>query len=651
VLNRIKIQEQDGSKYGEVSLDSEPVISFGPFRLLPLQRLLLEGDKQVRLGSRALDILIALIERPGELIDKSELMNRVWPNTFVEAANLTVHISSLRRALGDGRAGNRYLINIPGRGYRFIAPVTHAQEKTGSAEQLPPSKHNLPASMTRLIGRAETVAMLVQQLFSGRCLTIVGPGGIGKSAVALAVAEEMIPHYEHGVWLVDLAPLVDPRLVPNALGSALGLEVRNENPLPSIVAMLREKKMLLLLGNCEHVVEAAAALADSVLRGAPGVKVLATSREPLRIEGEQVYRLPSLETPPAARPLSAAEALEFPSVQLFAERAAAATSEYELTDAEAPIVAEICRKLDGLPLAIEFAAARVDTFGIQGVASRLDDRMRLLTAGRRGALPRHQTMRAVLDCSYDLLSEAEQKALQRISVFSGSFTLEAACAVSADATHPESEVLENITALVAKSLISADFSGVEPRFRLLETTRAHALAKLAESGENEMLGWRHAEHYRDLLNAAAAQGNSRVEFPCIGPELDNIRAALRQMYKQKRGCITYMGSVHSKEASLLKAPYIPAKHGLVDLAKVVAKEGAAHGVRANVIGPGFVRRPLVDKQIPEQVKALGISEQDVIRNVPLKDTVDGEFTTVDDVAEAALFLAAFGSNALTGRME
>jgi predicted ATPase len=395
-------------------------------------------------------------------------------------------------------------------------------------------------------------------------------------------------------------------------------------------------------------------LADSVLRGAPGVKVLATSREPLRIEGEQVYRLPSLETPPAARPLSAAEALEFPSVQLFAERAAAAMSEYELTDAEAPIVAEICRKLDGLPLAIEFAAARVDTFGIQGVASRLDDRMRLLTAGRRGALPRHHTMRAVLDCSYDLLSEAEQKALQRISVFSGSFTLEAACAVSAvsaDATHPESEVLENITALVAKSLISADFSGVEPRFRLLETTRAYALAKLAESGENEMLGRRHAEYYRDLLNAAAAQGNSRVGFPCIGPELDNIRVALRQMYKQKRGCITYMGSVRSKEASLLKAPYVTANHGLVDLAKVVATEEAAHGIRANVIGPGFVWTPLVDKQIPEQAKALGISEQDVIRNVLLKDTVDGEFTTVDDLAKTALFLAAFGSNALTGQME
>ena len=526
MLNTIKIQEQDGSEYREVSLDSEPVISFGPFRLLPLRRLLLEGDTQVRLGSRALDILIALIERPGELIDKSELMNRVWPNTLVEAANLTVHISALRRALGDGRAGYRYLINIPGRGYRFVAPVTHAQEKTGSAEQLPPAKHNLPASMTRLIGRTEAVAMLVQQLFISRSVTIVGPGGIGKSAVALTVAEEMLPHFEHGVWAVDLAPVGEPRLVANALASALGFEIRNENPLPALAAMLREKKMLLLLGNCEHVVEAAAAWADSVLRSAPGVRVLATSRESLRIKGEHVYRLPSLETPPVTTPLSASEALEFPSVQLFVERAAAAMSEYELTDADAPIVAEICRKLDGLPLAIEFAAARLDTYGIQGVASRLDDRMRLLTAGRRGALPRHHTMRAVIDWSYGLLTEAEQKVLQRVSIFVGGFSLEAAGAVCADAMHPETEIFENITALVSKSLVSADFNGVEPRFRLLETTRAYALAKLAETGEQEMLGRRHAEYFRDLLNAAPGHGYTRAQYSSFGPEVDNIRAAL-----------------------------------------------------------------------------------------------------------------------------
>ena len=525
--NTIRIEEPDGSEYREVSLDLEPVISFGPFRLLPSQRLLLEGDKQVRLGSRALDILIALIEKPGELIDKGELMARVWPNTFVEAANLTVHISALRRALSDGRGSNRYLINIPGRGYRFVAPVTRTQEEAGPAEQSIPAKHNLPASMTRLIGRGETVTMLIQQLFSSRCVTIVGPGGIGKSAVALAVAEEMIRHYENGVWLIDLAPLGEPRLVPNAVASALGLELRCENPLPAIAAMLREKNMLLVLGNCEHVVEAAAALADSVLRGAPGVRVLATSRESLRIEGEHVHRLPSLETPPAARPLSATEALEFPSVQLFVERAAAALSEYDLTDADAPIIAEICRKLDGLPLAIEFAAARVENFGVQGVAGRLDDRMRLLKAARRGAAPRHHTMRAVLDWSYGLLTKAEQKVLRGVSIFAGGFTLEAARAVCADALHPETEMFENITALAAKSLIAADLSGAEPRFRLLETTRAYALAKLAEAGEQEMLGRRHAEHFRDLLSAVAGgNGDTGAQYSAFGPEVANVGAAL-----------------------------------------------------------------------------------------------------------------------------
>ncbi len=524
--NIIRILEPDGSEYRDISVDLEPVVSFGSFRFLPSQRLLLEGDKQVRLGSRALDILIALIERPGELIDKGVLMARVWPNTFVEPANLTVHISALRRALGDGRAGNRYLINIPGRGYRFVAPVTCTQEETDFAEQLLPAKHNLPASMTRLVGRAEAVAMLVHQLFSGRCLTIVGPGGVGKKAVALAVAEELIPHYEHGVWLIDLAPLGEPCLVPNALASALGLEVRTENPLPAVMATLREKKMLLLLSNCEHVIDAAAALADSVLRGAPGVRILATSREPLRIEGESVYRLPSLDSPPAGWQLSAAEALKFPAVQLFVERAAATMGEYELTDADAPIVARICRKLDGLPLAIEFAAARVEAFGIQGLSVRLDDRMRLLTAGRRGGLPRHHTMRAALDWSYGLLTKAEQEVLRRVAIFAGGFTLEVAGGVCADATHPESEISENVSALVAKSMISADFGAAEPRFRLLETTRAYALGKLVESGESEMLGRRHAEYYVDLLKAAASERASETRFSAFGPEIDNIRLAL-----------------------------------------------------------------------------------------------------------------------------
>lgn len=344
---------------------SERAISFGPFRLVPSQRLLLEGDKPVRLGSRALDILTVLVEQPGEVVGKDEPIARVWPNTHVEEGNLKFQISALRRTLGGG---NRYLVNVPGRGYSFVSPVERAPETKVAEPEAPKTEnaHNLPALLTRLIGRDDTISRLADQLRRQRLLTIVGAGGIGKTSVALAVTERLIPDYEHGVWLVDMAPLGDPRLVPTALAGVLGLEVRSEDPLPSLVTSLRDKKMLLVLDNCEHVIEAAAALATAVLTGAPGVQMIATSREPLRIEGERVYRLSPLANPPASPDLTAAAALGYPAVQLFVERAAAVLGEFELTDADAPIVADICSRLDGIALAIELAAARVDTFGLRG---------------------------------------------------------------------------------------------------------------------------------------------------------------------------------------------------------------------------------------------------------------------------------------------
>jgi DNA-binding winged helix-turn-helix (wHTH) protein len=294
----------------------ESAISFGPFRLLPDRRLLLEGDRPVRLGSRALDILTALVEHPGELVGKDELIARVWPNTHVEESNLKFQVSALRRTLGDG---NRYLLNVPGRGYSFVAPVTLSESPRPRAPQTADIKHahNLPVHLTRMIGRADSVSTLAARLPRQRLITIVGPGGIGKTTVALAVAEALIPAYEHGVWLIDLAPLGDPRLVPTALADALGLQIRCENPLPGLVGSLRDKKMLLLLDNCEHVIESAAALVVGVLTVAPGVQVLATSREPLRVEGEHVHRLSPLGSPPAAAPLTAVEALGFPAVQLL----------------------------------------------------------------------------------------------------------------------------------------------------------------------------------------------------------------------------------------------------------------------------------------------------------------------------------------------
>src|SRR5712671_6830583 len=390
-------------------MDGHP-ISFGPYRLLAAQRLLLEGDRPVRLGSRAFDILAALVERAGEVVGKEQLIARAWPRTFVEEANLKIQVSALRRALGDGQGGNRYVITVPGRGYNFVAPVR--REETLRAASAPPAPsttpHNLPFAVTRMIGREEAVAALVTRLSRERLVTVVGAGGIGKTTVALAVAERMMASYEHGVWLVDLAPLGDPRLVPSAVATVLGLGIRTEDPLPDLVASLRDKRMLLLLDNCEHVIDAAASLAAAVLSGAPRVNILATSRETLGIAGEAQYRLGPLSFPQSSTEPIATEAAVFPAVQLFVERVTAVVEDFTLTDANAPLVVEICRRLDGLPLAIEFAAPRVAMLRVEDLAAHLDDSLRLLTTRRRTSMPRHRTMRAVVDWSYGLLGEDEQ---------------------------------------------------------------------------------------------------------------------------------------------------------------------------------------------------------------------------------------------------
>jgi len=339
----------------EASANSGVAIAFGPFRLLSARRLLLEGDKPVRLGSRAFDILAALVERAGEVVGKEELIARAWPSTFVDEANLKIQVSALRRALGDGQGDNRYIVSIVGRGYDFVAPIREEEPSPASPSPtvVPTAPHNLPFATTRMIGREETVTALVARLSRQRLVTIVGPGGNGKTTIALAVAERMIGAYEHGVWMVDLAPLRDPHLVPSAVATVLGLEIRTEDPLPALVAALRDRRVLMLLDNCEHVIDAAAAgLAAAVLSGAPGVTILATSREPLRASGERMHRLAPLNCPEPSSTLTATEAAVFPAVRLFVERVSAIVEDFALTDADVPLVVTICRRLGGLPLAI-----------------------------------------------------------------------------------------------------------------------------------------------------------------------------------------------------------------------------------------------------------------------------------------------------------
>jgi len=435
----------------------------------------------------------------------------------------------LRRALGDGQNGHRYVVTVPGRGYNFVAPI-HAEES--SPPPLPPTfaptaSHNLPLTTTRMIGREDAVAALVSRLSRERLVTIVGPGGIGKTTVALAVAERMIASCEQGVWLVDLAPLGDPRLVASAVATVLGLEIRAEYPLPGLVAALRDNRTLLLLDNCEHVIDAAASLAAAVLCGAPGVNILATSREPLGVAGESEYHLGPLASPQPSSGLTAAEAAAYPAIQLFVERVSATVEDFALTDANAPLVVEICRRLDGLPLAIEFAAPRVEVLGVEGLAARLDCSLPLLGTPRRGAMPRHRTMRAVVDWSYGLLLEDEQLFFRALGIFAGGFTVEAAAAVAMDAGN--SHVIDRLADLVGKSLVVADVSGASPRFRLLDTTRAFVIEKLDGSGEGKRIARRHAEYYRSLFDRAKAEVATRPTREWLGDysrEIDNLRAAL-----------------------------------------------------------------------------------------------------------------------------
>ena len=485
-------------------------IWFGPFCLWPTAHLLLEADTPVHIGVRALDLLIVLVERAGEVVTKDELFARVWPGLTVDEGNLRTQVALVRKALRDGQSGARYIMTVPGRGYRFVAPLSTMETPKPIRPRASPieSASGLPARLTRLIGRADAVSDIVARLSKRRFVTIIGPGGIGKTSVAFAVAEQAAISYDHGVWVVDCAPLLGTSLVAQKLASTLGLEIAVDDQTRGLVAFLHGKRMLIVLDCCERVVEAAAVLVENLLKGAAGVSILTTSREPLRAEGEVVYRLPPLEVPPAPIDLTASGALAYPAVQLFVDRVTSSVRGFELTDTDAPVVADICRKLDGIALAIELAAGRVDVFGLRGVAARLDDRVRLLTHGLRTALPRHQTLAATLDWSYDALLENEQAALRRLSVFAGSFTLDAAQAVAADGLIVASDIVEVVASLVSKSLLNADVTTAIGHYRLLDTTRAYALQKLTESGEFDQTARRHAKYVQHLLDRASADATT-----------------------------------------------------------------------------------------------------------------------------------------------
>jgi predicted ATPase/DNA-binding winged helix-turn-helix (wHTH) protein len=507
------------------------VISFGPFHLFAAERQLKKGDEALQLGSRALDTLIALVERAGEVVTQQELISRVWPHVTVEEANLRVHIASLRKALGDGREGARYIVTVPGRGYTFVAPVTLSTQPPSppSAAVVSDRLPRLPPKPTRMIGRDDIIRTLSAELMMYRFVSIVGSGGIGKTTVAISVAHALLEGFNGAVYFVDLAALTDGNLVPTTVARALGLMVQTQDPLRSLPAFIGEKKILLVLDNCEHVIDSTAILAERIVGEAAEAHVLATSREALRVEGEHVHLLYALDCPPDNPGLTSAEALTYPAVQLFMERAAASGYGGVLSDIDAPVVATICRGLDGIPLAIELAASRAGSLGIRGIAELLDNRFSLVWHGRRTALPRHQTMSAMLDWSYNLLSEDEKAVLGTLSVFVGDFTLEAARFVASDAETERRIVTDVIASLLAKSLISATELHGSPFYRLLETTRAFAAAKLAERGEANRVARRHAKFFSEFLqhNQLVQSRFGEHDLSGYASYIGNVRAALQ----------------------------------------------------------------------------------------------------------------------------
>jgi len=410
-------------------------------------------------------------------------------------------------------------------------------EIAGLRAEFPPLRsldalpNNLPLQATSFVGRDSDVAEVIALVARHRLLTLFGTGGVGKTRLAVQVGSELLDQFPEGVWFVDLAPITDPELVASVVAKALGMSQQDgQRADESIPPWLKRKKLLLIFDNCEHLLGPVAALTAAILRATDGVRILTTSRQALDVAGEAVYRLPSLSVPSEAAGLSLAAALGYGAFALFVDRAQTAHTGFRLTDDTAPIVTEICRRLDGIPLAIELAAARVKVLSIHNLSQRLNERFRLLTGGSRDVLPRQKTLGALIDWSYDLLTEREQLFFVRLGIFAGDFGLDAATAVCSGDALDELDVLDLITSLADKSLVVADTSGEHARYRLLESTGAYALEKLAARGEREILSHRHAEYFRDKLQEADVhRGDGQWVAARIAraePELDNHRAAL-----------------------------------------------------------------------------------------------------------------------------
>lgn len=504
--------------------ESSIVIAFGPFRVYPRLRVLLREGQAVPLGSRSFDLLMALLETPGVTVAKNELLRRAWPGRVVEENSLQAQISALRRALGAER---QLILTVAGRGYQFtgLASVVKGTEPPLAKAVV----SNLPARTSELLGRESAIADLLQLLRTQRIVTLTGPGGIGKTQLAFEVARRLAGEFPGGVHVAELASAADAHHAAWAVAAQLGLPSAGEEiAAEAIAAVVGNQAVLLVLDCCEHVIQAAALIAEAVVRAGALLRVLATSREPLRVEAEYIYRLAPLSLPVEEDGVLI-DGQSSGALQLFLARAQALDPQFKCDQVGLLLAAAICRRLDGIPLAIEMAAARAATLGLAWVASRINDRFSLLVGAQRTALARHQTLRATIDWSYELLGDIERSTLQALAIFEGRFALDWATAVAASASVDADDVVDALTSLVDKSLVMPEIIGVAARYRLLESTRAYALEKLQASGQSETVRNRHSELCAKRLKQAHEQQRSLSTAEWITAYrswIDDVRVAL-----------------------------------------------------------------------------------------------------------------------------
>jgi predicted ATPase/DNA-binding winged helix-turn-helix (wHTH) protein len=488
-------------------VDECEVFQFGSYRLIPSKRLLLAGQNAVEIGDRAFDILALLLRHRGEVVSRRQILDQVWPDLTIDEANLRVQMSDLRRALGSGDQGSAYIMNVQGRGYVFVAPVRAVSLSEAPATARPPSpKGRLPGRPKRFIGRNDALDALVSQTLARRFVTIVGPGGIGKTTLAVELGYRLASEFNNEVWYVDLGSLEAPDLVLPTIATTLGYTVHSGDLLTGLAAFVADRRLLLIVDCCEHVIEVAATITATLFQHAAHVHLIATSREALRADGETVYFIEPLGLPAEREDLTVVETLAAASVELLVQCAVTGGYVGELDDDRARAAAEICRRLDGNPLAIELACSRLATYGFKGLLEGLRGGAVLTWRGRRHE-PRHRTLEATLDWSFRLLSDVERRVLARLSVLIGPFTMETAQALATDAVDDGRAVARAVEELTDKSLIAILHVDDTNMYRILDVTRFYAEMKLAQSGERqEVLGGTPII----ALNACAARMLDRV---------------------------------------------------------------------------------------------------------------------------------------------